>query len=139
MTDTITKNKIQKCMDICFSLITHQTPTSTNYKKEKMMRLDDLIKIENIKLGYKLEHSHLPITIQHMLKTDSKEKSLVKTHPYPTRTKNVPNLPRTMNKAYHTSFLVKSIKEYEKLPLEMRESKTLSGFIRQAKRKMLDN
>ena len=71
-----------------------------------MLRLDNLIKIENIKLGYKLEHSQLPKTIQHMLKTDSKEKSLVKTHPYPTRTKNVPNLPRALNKAYHASFLV---------------------------------
>ena len=126
-------------MDTCFNLITHQIPTSANYTKEKMMRLDDLIKIENIKLGYKLEHSQLPTTIQNMLNTDSKEKSLVKTHPYPTRTKNVPNLPRAQNKAYHTSFLVKSIKEYEKLPLELRESKTLSGFIRKAKKRMLDN
>ena len=27
MIETTTKNKIQKCMDICFSLITHQNPT----------------------------------------------------------------------------------------------------------------
>ena len=126
-------------MDICFNLITHQIPTPANYTKEKMMRLDDLIRIENIKLGYKLEHSQLPKTIQNMLNTDSKEKSLVKTHPYSTRTKNVPNLPRALNKTYHTSFLVKSIKEYEKLPLELRESKTLSSFIRKAKKRMLEN
>ena len=68
MTDISTKNKIQKCMDTCFNLITHQPPTIVNYTKEKMMRLDDLIKIENIKLGYKLEHSQLPITIQNMFK-----------------------------------------------------------------------
>ena len=138
MIDSSTKSKIQKCMDVCFNLITHQAPTKTNYKKEKMLRLEELIKIENIKLGYKLEHSQLPTTIQNILKSDSKKKSLVKTHPYPTRTKSIPNLPIAQNKSYHASFLVQSIKEYEKLPIELRESNTLSGFIRKAKSKEID-
>ena len=139
MTDSGTKMKVQKCMDICFNLITHQSPTIANYKKEKMLRLEELIQIENMKLGYNLEHSLLPSTIQNMLKSDSKEKSLVKTHSYSTRTKNIPNLPTAQNKAYHASFLVQSTKEYEKLPLEARESKTLSSFIGKIKAKMICN
>ena len=39
MIDNETKNKIQKCMDTCFNLITHLPPTPLNYKKEKMLRL----------------------------------------------------------------------------------------------------
>ena len=139
MTDTTTLKKVQKCMDTCFNLITHNIPTTSNYKKEKMLRLEDLIKLENLKMGYKLEHLLLPKTIQDLLKTDSKDRSLVKTHPYHTRTKNVPNLPKAMTKSYHTSFLMNSIKEYEKLPLELRECKTLSGFVRHVKKKMLNN
>ena len=126
-------------MDVCFNLVTHQAPTKANYKKEKVMRLEELIKIENVKLGYKLEHSQLPITIEKMMKSDSKKKSLEKTHPYPTRTKNLPNLPTALNKAYHTSFLVQSIKEYERLPTEIRESITLNSFIKQVKKKVIVN
>ena len=126
-------------MDVCFNLITHQPPTKTNYKKEKMLILDELIKMENLKLGYKLEHSKLPPTIENMLKFDSKKRTLVKTHPYPTRTKDIPNLPTAHNKSYHASFLVQSIKEYEKLPVELRRSKTLSRFISKAKSKEMEN
>ena len=134
-----TKNKIQTCMDVCFNLITHQTPTKANYKSERMLRLDELIKLENIKLGYKLEHSILPTTIHDMLKSDSKNTSLVKTHPYHTRTKNIPKMPTALCKSYHASFLVQSIKEYEKLPLELRESRTLSACIKKVKTRMLEN
>ena len=126
-------------MDVCFNLITHQAPTKANYKSERMMRLDELIKLENIKLGYKLEHSRLPITIHDMLKSDSKNTSLVKTHSYQTRTKNIPNMPTALCKSYHASFLVQSIKEYERLPLELRESRTLSVCINQVKRRLLEN
>ena len=139
MIDPSTIKKVQKCMDICFNLITHQTPTIANYKKEKMLKLDELIKLENLKMGYKLEHSLLPSTIQTMLKSDSKEKTLVKSHSYCTRTKNIPNLPIALNKSYHASFLVQSIKEYEKLPLEMRMLKKLSTFICKVKANMLCN
>ena len=104
-----------------------------------MLNLDELIQIENMKLGYKLEHGLLPTTIQNMIKSDSKEKSLVKTHSYPTRTKNIPNLPRAQNKTYHASFLFQSIKECEKLPLEVRDSKRLPTFIGKIKAKMICN
>ena len=54
MIDKETKNKIQKCMDTCFNLITHLPPTPLNYKKEKILRIEDLILLENTKLSYKL-------------------------------------------------------------------------------------
>ena len=39
-----TLKKIQKIMNTCFSLITGLIPTPENFKKEKMMRLSDLIR-----------------------------------------------------------------------------------------------
>ena len=78
MIDNETKNKIQKCMDTCFNLITHLPPTPLNYKKEKILRLEELLLLENTKLSYKLQHSLLPPKLHSMLLSDSKKKTLVK-------------------------------------------------------------
>ena len=72
-----------------------------------------------------------------MLLSDSKTKTLVKKHQYETRTKNLPKLPSAQTKKYHSSFLFQSIKDYENIPLEIRNSKTLPTFIINMKRKML--
>ena len=128
MLDKTTKTKIQKCMDICFNLITHLTPSKENYKKEKMLRLEELLYLENTKLGYKLEHYLLPQNLHMMMISDSKSKSLTKTHHYETRTKDLPHLPTAQNKNYHESFLFQSIKEYEKVPEKIRNSNKLTTF-----------
>ena len=98
MIDNETKNKIQKCMDTCFNLITHLPPIPLNYKKEKMLRLEELLLLENTKLSYKLQHSLLPQKLHSMLLSDSKKKTLVKKHQYETRTKNIPKLPSAQTK-----------------------------------------
>ena len=33
-------------MDICFNLITHLSPTPSNYKKENMLNLEELLLLE---------------------------------------------------------------------------------------------
>ena len=48
--DTFTK--LQKIMNKCIKLITGQEPTPMNFKNERMLRLKDLIGLENKKLGY---------------------------------------------------------------------------------------
>ena len=90
MLDNTTKKKIQKSMDTCFNLITHLKPSKENYKKERMLRLDDLLHLEISKLGYKLEHNLLPENLHKMMISDSNQKSLTKTHQYETRTKEIP-------------------------------------------------
>ena len=85
MIDKETKNKIQKCMDTCFNLITHLPPTPLNYKKEKILRLEDLIRLENTKLSYKLQHSLLPQKLHSMILSDSKTNT---SYPQP-RLKNI--------------------------------------------------
>ena len=137
MIDISTKNKIQKCMDICFNLITHLPNTPLNYKKEKMLRLEELILLENTKLSFKLQHNLLPPKLHSMRLSDSKKKSLKKKHKYETRTKNIPKLPSAQIKQYHSSFLFQSIKDYENIPLEIRDSRTLFTFILKMKKKLL--
>ena len=81
-------------MNTCFSLITGLSPTPENFKKEKMLRIHDLIQIENKKLGYQLEKKLLPSNLHNLLWTDSKNKTLQKTHHYNTRDKHLPKFPK---------------------------------------------
>ena len=54
MINQVTMNKIQKTLNSCFNLITGLSPTPINFRKEKMLRLQDLIQLENRKLGYQM-------------------------------------------------------------------------------------
>ena len=137
MTDSVTKRKIQKCMDTCFNLITHMPPTPVNYKKENMHNLEELILLENTKLSFKLQHYLLPIRVHNMLNSDSRMNSLEKSHQYGTRNKDIPKLPSAKTKDYHTSFLFQSLRDYETVPVETRNCTTLSTFITKMKRRLL--
>ena len=139
MVDKSTKSKIQKCMDKCFNLKTHLTPTLMNYKKEKMLRLEDLITLENTKLSYKLQRNLLPMRLQEMLLTDSKRHLLEKKHRYQTRSKEIPYRPAALTRQYHTSFLFQSLKDFENVSLDVRHTKSLSSFTSKMKQKLLMN
>ena len=81
--------KIQKCMDTYFKLITHTNPSTHNYKEENMLTLNQLIELENVKLGYKLHHEILPSKLKEQMKTGSMNTVLVKKHKYNTRKKRL--------------------------------------------------
>ena len=78
MINQLAMNKIQKILNSCFNLITGLAPTPNNFKKEKMLRLHDLIQLENRKLGYQLDKNLLPLNLHKLLWTDSRNKSLQK-------------------------------------------------------------
>ena len=59
--------RIQKIMNTGFTLITGLTPSLGNFKKERMLRLTDLINLENNKLGYQLEKVLLPCNLHDLL------------------------------------------------------------------------
>ena len=138
MINQSTINKIQKIMNTCFKLITGQTRTQENFKKEKMLRLQDLIQMENRKLGYQLEKNLLPLNLFKLLWTDSKNKTLQKTH-YNTRDKHLPKLPKVTNTNYQRGFQFQSIKDYESTSVEIRNSSTLNSFVRKLKLHLLSS
>ena len=86
-----------------------------------------------------MEHNLLPIKLNKMMLSDSRQKSLAKTHQYSTRTKNIPNLPTAKNRSYYASFLFQSLKEYEKISTEIRQACNLSSFVRKMKKKILSD
>ena len=137
MVDTAIKTKIQKVMNKCFNLITHQNPTPENFNKEGLLILNQLITLENQKLGYKLYNNMLPINIQTAISTDSKKKDLLKSHRYDTRNKLKLNLPVATNKLYHASFLIQALKAYDMLPKEISLCSNMRNFVSKCKVKLL--
>ena len=137
MLDQTSLNKIQACMNKCFTLITHKNPTKTNFKAENFLTLNNLIKLENAKFGYKLYQHLLPTKLQSLVATDSKNKKLTKTHKYQTRSKKTLNLPHVSTKIYHTSFLFQVLKEFNDIKSSEREAKNVHCFAAHMKKSLL--
>ena len=76
MINQCTKTKIQKILNNSFKIITGLAPTPNNFKKEKMLRPQDLIQLENRKLGHRLDKNLLPLNLHNLLWTDRKNKTL---------------------------------------------------------------
>ena len=136
--DEASHNKLQKILDKRFTLCTGLQPNTSNFKTEKWLTLKQLIQLEILKLGYKLDHELLPRNINNLLWTDSKNKSLKKTHHYNTRSRNLPSLPKALCKTYHQNFQLHCIKEYMTVPVETREINTLPNFVRKIKKLLIE-
>ena len=134
MIDQASKDKLQKQVNTCFNLITHLPPNPQNFQKEKMLRVTDLIKIENQRLGYRLHKGLLPSKLECLMWTDSKEKTLEKTHTYNTRQCKLSRLPKAQSKKFHSSFQFNSILAFNSVPLEIRNSNTLDSFTKKLKK-----
>ena len=81
---------------------------SPNLSKELgILTIESMIKLENMKFGYKLINQMLPKKISEICYLDSRQQLLVKSHHYSTRNERAPNLARNMNKLYRESFLCK--------------------------------
>ena len=70
--------------------------------------------------------------------TDSTNKSLEKSHRYPTRNKNKLKLPRIKNKQYRNSFLYQANKQIMLLPKIEYSKVSYHTFIKIAKLTLLD-
>ena len=137
--DDTSHNKIQRILDKCFTLCTGLEPTPANLKSEKILTLKDLMLLEILKLGYKLDHNLLPRNLHHLLWNDSKDISLKKTHQYNTRHKNLRSLPKAMCKSYRRYFQLQCIRNYMTVPVETRESRTLLSFVREIKKSLIND
>ena len=112
----------------CIRLIEPNMNTSSIYKKHRLATIDQIISIENIKLGFCIDRKTVPAELYKVITEDSKGQTLMKTHGYSTRNKNMPNLPRVRSMKYQSSFLSKGIKEFSKLPQELKDIKSWTLF-----------
>ena len=73
---------LQKVQNKCMSCILNKKALTLDYKANKLLNVSDIIWLNNVKLGYKLRHSHLPICIAELCLTNSVGHSLEKKHRY---------------------------------------------------------
>ena len=76
---------LQKLQNTCLAYL--------KLKNSKILNVNELIKLVNCKLGYRLTKKLLPIKIAEAFATDANNKSLIKNHRYNTRNKLIPNIP----------------------------------------------
>ena len=130
-------NKIQKVQNYCLSMIQPNQNIKITAKKEKILNITSLIRLEHLKLGYRMLHKSLPLQINSHLSTDQNKNSLEKSHKHDTRNKNKPNLPQIENKIYRNSFLYQSNKELLLLPQKITAQPTKRSFIKSVKKNLL--
>ena len=132
--------KLQRIQDQSMYYISGDRIRNTSVNKDlKMLRIIDLIRMANLKFGYKFLHNLLPKKVWECCKCDSKNKCLMPKHSYNTRSKQIPNLPVNMNKKYHTSYLVLGPRSILTLNVETRESRSLQSFTITCKRNIINN
>ena len=78
---------VQSVQNKCVEIISGNKSTELNYENLKILNIKELIKMQEIKVGYRLINKMLPNKISQQLQSDSKRKSLIKTHTYNTRGK----------------------------------------------------
>ena len=115
-------NRLQKKQNQCIKIV--------NSKKIKsIIKVDDLIKIELCKLGFKITHCLLPKNLNDCLNTNASGHSLTRKHRYSTRNKSDLRIPMYRR----DSFLNKCTKEFIQLKTEIKLSKTIPELVRQLK------
>ena len=92
-----------------------------------------MVTLENKKFGYKHINKLLPSTIEKALTMDATDKNISKTHNYNTRSKNIPNLPKTESKCYLNSFLCQWVKDFVNIPKEYLQSINVKVFAKRIK------
>ena len=131
-----TKN-LARLQRTAISLIDPTMRTDKIIKKYRILELEKLVRLEQMKVGYKLCHNLLPTNVAVLIRHDHKGQSINKEHKYQTRNKYIPNLPHVHNNKYKSNFLFCAIKEYSALPSELKTSPTLKTFVYRCKKYLL--
>ena len=131
-------NQLQKIQNKSLRLIFGSTNHTKNRIQHGILPISKLILLENYKFGFKYVKKLLPITLSKELETDSKNHSLVKMHRYNTRNKHLPNAPTRMKTLYRCSLLYKSITLYNKLPVCIKNCRSLKSFVSKCKHHLLN-
>ena len=127
-------NLIAKTQTKCISIINGEKAPSNQmmYKELQLVRFEDMIRTELIKLGFKITNKILPNPLIMAFEQDGRKKN----HPYNTRNKSLPNIQKHTTSLYNTSFMCKALTEYSKA-LAMLKQKKMVHSLGKAVRKYL--
>ena len=126
-------HKLSRAQRAAVALIDPNKNTEELFKKHKILKVTNLIHLEQCKLGYKLCHNLLPKSFADNMTKDHKQHSIIKNHQYSMRSKKTPNLPHAIGAKYRSSFLYNSIKAYSDLNHTVRQAKNLHAFVKSCK------
>ena len=126
-------HKLQKNCVRCIYRAKKNAHTDPLFKRLKILKFPDMIKLELQKLGHKVCHKKLPKLILKLF--SCKEGS--KTHLYPTWNKNTPNIQSHNGNIMNKSFLCRSISWYQQLSYKLKRIENQSTFVREAKKNLL--
>ena len=126
-------NKLIGIQEKCLGYI----ESNSDFKSNKILRIDSLLELENAKFGYKLVHGLLPKRIEAACMFDQNKCNLEKTHSYLTRHKKIPNVPTKMNKQYRASFLNKGSQALLTIKPQIKEKPNLKSFSKALKEHLI--
>ena len=130
--------KLQKHQNKCIKAISCREHVPDTYHELKLLTVEQIIKLSNLKMGYKVQHSQLPAPILMACKTYSQNNSLEKNHRYPTRCKREINRASARSNWYSNSFMVKSTIEYQHLPEFIKSINLFPAFVSWCKTLLLN-
>ena len=120
-------------------LIDKSMPTDKVLIKYRILPFEQLVRLKQCKLGFKLCNNLLPQNLAKSMKHDHNMQSITKTHKYSTRNKHIPNLPHAVVDKYRNSFLYRAMKKYSDLNPTLQNCKTLSTFSHKCKKILFDS
>ena len=133
MLQTSLAQRLSKIQNNAVKLIDPTSNLEDLYQRHRILKFDDMVKVKQRKLGYKLCHGLLPKAMATKMTKDHQNEFLAKGHKYFTRNKAVPNLPKVLDNKYRSSFLFNSIKLYSELDDRLKTAPDLVTFAKQCK------
>ena len=127
------QTKLQKLQNQALKLMNPSSDIREIVDQYNILRINDLIQLENYKIWYKHHNKQLPRNLQEVMRTDHENVNLLKTHRYSTRNKKEINLPRADTQTYRSSFLFKGLCKYQLLPAEIKAEKKEKKFVTDCK------
>ena len=131
-------NRLTKAKNKCVKLIEPTIELPEIYKKYKILKLTEMIQLEEIKHCFKQINKLIPVKLQYIVDHDHHGRTLNKKHAYSTRNKRIPNCPPTHNHKYKNSFLSKGIISYSNLSYKLRSANTYKSVVGGFKRAIFD-
>ena len=129
-----TIRQLQKLLNKAVQMIAGKKHITTkDYSKLRILRVKQIITLENLKFTYKLNNNLLPNKIKECSLHDHKGTLLKKKHRYNTRHKSLPNAPKAQSQHYLNSIFCASIREFQTLKGETRKIPVFSKFVSECK------
>ena len=109
----------------CIVNAKYNAHTDPIYKELKLLKIESIIKLEQVKLFYKINNRSCPSEILKEFKFNYGKS---------TRNKSNPNPPKHSTSRYNNSFLIKGISNWNSLPYNIKNKPTFNSFKSSAKK-----